>query len=108
VALRGDQAGVKPLAGQELGVAVDLGPPLALQDDDADDTATTRKPMNNQQGCSPGPQTAHGGLQQALIPAVQIGHRLVRNQDRRILQEGAHNRNAPALATGALSAAYCP
>src|SRR5215472_8450185 len=63
-----------------------------------------RRPVRDDQQAAPGAEGVDGAQDPALRLRVQVGGRLVQDQDRRLAQEHAGNRQALALAAAELQA----
>ena len=77
----------------------------ALQHDDAVEIAQRRQAMRDRDHGAPAHQPAERLADRLLGFAVERGGRLVEQQDRRVLQEGARDRDALALSARQLDAA---
>ena len=67
--------------------------------------ANRRQPMRDDEGRAPGPQLAQTVLNHLLALAVEARRGFVEDQDARVGQDGARDRDALSLAAGQLDAA---
>ena len=104
--LQGGEAPVDAvLAGHQLVVGPHLGDAAAVDHHDAVGVPHRRQAMGDDQGRATLHQLGQRLLDQELALGVEVGGGLVQDQDGRILQEGARDREALALAAGELHAA---
>ena len=96
VQLRVDAAGPR----QQLLVAADLGDPAALERDDRVGAADGRQPVRDHERRPVAHQVGERILHQPLRFRVERRRRLVEDQDRRVLQQRARDRQPLALAAG--------
>ena len=76
-----------------------------VEHQDAVELAHRRQAVGDDDGRAAAHQRVHGVLDQGLRLAVETRGRLIEDQDRRIGQEGARDRDPLALAAGELHAA---
>ena len=82
-----------------------LGDPALVQHNDEVGVAHRRQAMRDHDGGAVGLQQVEGAANGLLVDRVEMRGRLVEDQDRRILEEGARDRDALALAAAEAGAA---
>ncbi len=97
-ALQPVQGGIAPGVLHQLVVGAVLDEPPALDGDDAIGGAHRREPMGDDQHRAPVGDLAHVALDDVFTLVIQRAGRLVENQDLRIGDERAGNRDTLALA----------
>ncbi|EGY00670.1 hypothetical protein AZA_76900 [Nitrospirillum viridazoti Y2] len=102
--LQGVESGVGAVQGQQLVMRAGFHHPAAIDDIDAVGIDDGGQAVGDDQGGAPLLQPAQGVLHQALGLAVQRRGRLVQQQHRGVLQHGAGDGDALALAAGQLHA----
>src|SRR5439155_773757 len=94
------EVGVELAAFEEFGVSSAFRNLSVLEHDDAVGPAHGRKPVRDEEGRAALGQSVQGLQQSVFGFDVERAGRLVEDQNGRVLQQGARNRNALALAAG--------
>lgn len=100
-----DQFPIRPPALHQNVRRTVLDDPSSLQHDHAVEVTQRRQAVRDRNDGAPAHQPAERLADRFLGFAIEGGGRLIEQQDRRILQEGARNGNALTLAAGNLDTA---
>ncbi len=98
--LRSHQPTIRTVAADQLGVPAALDDSPLVENQDAVGADHARQPMREDQRRATGRQTVDRLLNRRLVFRVDRGESLVEDQDRRVAQQGAGDRQALALAAG--------
>ena len=91
------QPAIGTVAPDQLGVPARLDDAALIEDQDAVGGDHARQPMREDQGRASGRQAVNRLLDHRLVFSIDRGESLVEDQDRRVAQQGAGNRQALAL-----------
>ena len=97
------EVGIEPLPLQKLHVRPPLDDPPAVHHHDQVAVEHRREPMRDDQRGAAAREPVEGVADQRLALGVERRGRLVEEQDRRVAQDGAGDREALALAAGELA-----
>ncbi len=96
--LRPHQPAVRPIAADQLGVPALFDQTAVVEHQDAVGADHARQPVRQDERGAPGGEAIDRLLDHRLVFGVDRGQRLVEDQDRRVAQEGAGDRQPLALA----------
>jgi len=92
LSLRAHQAAIRAVASDQLGVSAALDNPALIEHQDAVGADDARQPVRQDQGRAALREAIDGLLDHRLVLGIDRRQGLVEDQDRRIAQQGARNR----------------
>src|SRR5262245_15866 len=100
-----EQPGVETAAREQLGVGALLDQPPTVEDQDRVGLQDRREAVGDHEAGPAGHDPLEGGLDQRLRLRVEVGGRLVEDQDARVLENDPRQRDPLLLAAGEAVAA---